>query len=149
VLANFVIQVKQAGLDPKTKIIASPNAGTNIFTEIGGKAVEGTYYETNYLAASDTSENKKFVAAYKKKTGNETDSQAANGYGGMMVLAEALKIAGPNADRDKVRQALGQVHDVPSVYGTGRYSIDKDRFPDFQNIVVQIADGKPMVVPLD
>ena len=84
--------------------------------------MEGTYYETNYLAASDTAENKKFVAAYKKKTGNETDSQAANGYGGMMVLAEALKIAGPNADRDKVRQGLGQVHDVPSVYGTGRYS---------------------------
>jgi branched-chain amino acid transport system substrate-binding protein len=149
VLANFVIQVKQAGLDPKTRIIASPNAGTNIFTEIGGKAVEGTYYETNYLAASDTPENKKFVAAYKKKTGNETDSQAANGYGGMMVLAEALKIAGPNADRDKVRLALGQVHDVPSVYGTGRYSIDKNRLPDFQNIVVQIVDGKPKVVPLD
>jgi hypothetical protein len=66
-----------------------------------------------------------------------------------MVLAEALKIAGPGADRDQVRQALGQVHDVPSVFGTGRYSIDKDRLPDFQNIMVQIVDGKPKVVPLD
>jgi branched-chain amino acid transport system substrate-binding protein len=147
--ANFLIQIKQAGLDPKTKIIASPNAGTVVFTEIGGKAVEGTYYETNYLAASETPENKKFVATYKKKTGNETDSQAANGYAGMMVLAEALKIAGANADRDKVRLALGQVRDVPSVYGTGRYSIDQNRLPDFQNVMVQIADGKPKVVPLD
>lgn len=149
VQANFLIQVKQAGLDPKTKIIASPNAGSTAFTDMGGKAVEGVYYETNYLADSETPENKKFVAAYKKKTGNDTDSQSANGYGGMMVLAEALKIAGPNADRDKVRQALGQVHDVPSVYGTGRYSMDKNRLPDFQNIMVQIKDGQPKVVPLD
>ena len=149
VQANFLIQVKQAGLDPKTKIIASPNAATTVFIEIGGKAVEGTYYEANYLAASETPENKKFVAAYKKHTGNEPDSQAANGYVAMMVLARRSRSPGPNADRDKVRQALGQVHDVPSVYGTGRYSIDKDRLPDFQNIMVQIVDGKPKVVPLD
>ena len=149
VQANFLIQVKQAGLDPKTKIIASPNAATTVFIEIGGKAVDGTYYEANYVTASETPENKKFVAAYKKHTGNEPDSQAANGYMATMVLAQALKIAGPNADRDRVRQALGQVRDVPSVYGTGRYSIDNNRLPDFENFMVQIVDGKPQVVPLD
>ena len=149
VQANFLIQAKQAGLDPNTKIIASPNAATTVFIEIGGKAVEGTYYEANYVTASETPQNKKFVAAYKTHTGNEPDSQAANGYVAMMVLAQAFKIAGPNADRDKVRQALGQVHDIPSVYGTGTYSIDKDRLPDFQNIMVQIVDGKPKVVPMD
>jgi ABC-type branched-subunit amino acid transport system substrate-binding protein len=111
--------------------------------------VEGTYYEANYVTASETPENKKFVAVYKKHTGNEPDNQSANGYVAMLVLAEALKIAGPNADRDKVRQALGQVHDIPSVYGTGRYSIDKDRLPDFQNFMVQIVDGRPKVVSLD
>jgi len=149
VQANFLIQVKQAGLDPKTKILASANAATAVFTQVGGKAVEGTYYEANYVTGSDTPENKKFVAAYKKHTGNDPDSQSANGYVAMMVLAHALKIAGPNADRDKVRQALGQVHDIPSVYGTGRYSIDKDRLPDFQNIMVQVVDGKQKVIPLD
>ena len=149
VQANFLIQLKQAGLDPKTTIIASPNANTTVFTEIGGKAVEGTYYEVNYLPDSQTPENKRFVEDYKKRTGNAPDGQAANGYEVVMVLAEALKIAGPGADRDKVRQALGQVHDMPSVFGTGRYSIDKDRLPDFQNIMVQIVDGKPKPVPLD
>lgn len=149
VQANFLIQLRQAGLDPKTKVIASPNANTPVFVEIGGKAVDGVYYESTYLTDSQTPQNKTFVEAYKKRAGTDPDGQAAYGYAAMMILAEALKLAGPGADRDKVREALDRVHDVPSVLGTGTYSLDKDRLPEFKDIMVQIVDGKPKVVPLD
>ena len=52
-------------------------------------------------------------------------------------------------DRDKIRIALGQVKNHASVMGVGGYSIGANRTPEYANIMVQIADGKEVLVPLE
>jgi branched-chain amino acid transport system substrate-binding protein len=147
--ANFIIQVRQAGLDPAVKLLASPQANTPLFVEIGGKAVDGVYYPTPYMDTLATPENKAFAEAYRKRAKAVPDGPAAYAYAGMMILAEAIKLAGPGADRDKIREALGHVHDIPSVMGTGRFSFDSNRLPEYENVMLQVVDGKTVVVPLD
>jgi len=89
------------------------------------------------------------VDAYRSRMGGDPDPLAAMGYNGMMLIANAIRNAGPGADRDKVRMAVGNLHDVPSVIGTGRYSFDKDRLPKFSNAMVQLVKGNEVIVPLD
>jgi len=148
-VANIVIQVKQAGLDPKVKIFSSPNVASPLFIKVGGAAVDGVYYPTWYVVGRETPENKLFVDAYRSRMGGDPDPLAAMGYNGMMLIANAIRNAGPGADRDKVRMAVGNLHDVPSVIGTGRYSFDKDRLPKFSNAMVQLVKGNEVIVPLD
>lgn len=148
-VANLVIQARQAGLDPKVKIISSPNVATPQFVKVGGAAVDGVYYPTFYVASQATPENKLFVEAYRKQMGADPDSFAAMGYNGVMLVAAAIRTAGPGADRDHVRAALGDLHDVPSIMGTGLYSFGKDRLPRYTNVMVQIVSGKEQIVPLN
>ena len=48
--ANFIIQARQQGIDPATKFLGVPNFGSDQFTLIGGKAVEGAVYVADYYA---------------------------------------------------------------------------------------------------
>lgn len=148
-IANIVIQLKQAGLDPKVRILASPNAASPQLVKVGGEAVNGIFYPTPYVASQSTPENKRFVDSYRSRMGSDPDSLAAIAYNGMMMLATAIKAAGAGADRDRIRVELGRLHDVPSVIGTGRYSFGKDRLPEYSNVMLQLVGGKEVIVPLD
>ena len=155
IIANVIIQAKQAGLDPKVKILASPNAGSPQFVKVGGDAVNGVYYPTAYLASVDTAENKRFVSSYRSRMGSDPDFLAAMSYNATMMMAEAIKVATPSGnrdkireDRDKIRTALSNLRGVPSVMGAGRYSF-KDRAGEFANVMVQLTAGKEVVVPLE
>lgn len=148
-IANIIIQAKQAGLDPRVKIICSSNAATPQFVKVGGAAVDGVYYTTYYFVGQGTPENTRFVELYRKQVGSDPDAFAAMGYNGMMLLATAIRNAGPGLDRDKVRAALASLRDVPSVMGTGRFSFGSDQLPRYTDVVVQLAGGKEQIVPLD
>ena len=156
VIANVVIQVKQAGLDPKVKILASPNASSPQFVKVGGDAVNGVYYPTAYLASVDTPENKRFVASYRSRMNNtDPDLLAAMAYTATMMMAEAIKVGAPSGDRaklredrEKIRNALSNLRGVPSVMGAGRYSF-KDRTGEYANVMVQLTAGKEVAVPIE
>ena len=156
VVANVIIQVKQAGFDPKIKILSSPNASSPQFVKVGGEAVNGVYYPTAYLSSTDTAENKSFVIAYRARmNGSDPDLLAAMSYNATMMVAEAIKIAAPSGDkaklkedREKIRNALSNLRGVPAVMGTGKYSF-KDRAGDYPNVMVQLVGGKEVVVPVE
>ena len=148
VLANLAIQLRQSGLDPKVKILYSPNADSPLLTKIGGAAVNDTFFPTPFFAGSDGAENKRFVEDYRKRTGNTPDLLAALAYNSVMIVANAIRLAGPNADREKVREALGKLQNIPTVLGTGSFSIGPDRMPVYIQMMMHIVDGKPVNVPL-
>ena len=155
VVANVIIQVKQAGLDPKIKILSSPNASSPQFVKVGGDAVNGVYYPTAYLASTETAENKGFVTAYRARMNGDPDLLAAMAYNATMMVAEAIKVAAPSGDkaklredREKIRNALSNLRSVPAVMGTGKYSF-KERAGDYPNVMVQLVAGKEVVVPVE
>jgi branched-chain amino acid transport system substrate-binding protein len=140
--ANVVIQARQAGLDPKTKIIGVGNLASPAYGRTGGKAVWGTYYSSDYFAGLPTPENRAFVAAYEAKMKTAPDVFAAGAYAAAMMAARAVKDAGPHPDRAKIRAALGEIKDLPTVLGNGTMSVDAAHVTSYDLAMLQLVNGK-------
>jgi len=141
--ANLAIQARQAGMPATVQLVGSDQLGAQSYAKIGGGAVKGTVYPTFYFAESTKAPNPEFVAAYKKKFNAEPDQYAAIGYTAMMIGAQAIKSAGVNADRDKIRAALAGVKDVPTVLGVGTFSFDADRNPSYGTLMMSVDGDRP------
>lgn len=145
--ANIILQLRQAGLDPKVKIIGHNSLASPQFLQRGGKAVEGVTLMADWAPGGTNEMGRAFVAAFKSKHNSEPDNFAAVGYGGMRIAAAALKAAGPNPSRESVREALSKVKDVPVVVGKGSYSVDAERRPHSGMNVLVVKDGKFVLAP--
>lgn len=143
--ANLVVQARQAGLPAGTVIVGNQNMSSEKYTSIGGQAVEGTYIQADFSTFTELPAGKEFIRKYRERYGTAPDSWAAVGYSMMRIVAHAIKAAGPNPTRERLRAALAATKDVPVLIGSGKFSLDKDRVPHFGAVVLQIRDGK--VVP--
>ncbi|MBC7705150.1 MAG: ABC transporter substrate-binding protein [Rhodoferax sp.] len=145
--ANIVIQLRQAGLDPKVRIMGHNALASPQFAERGGKAVEGVYLIGDWVPGGADDLGRAFAAAYKAKYNTEADNWAAVGYGGMRVAAAVLKAAGPNPTREAVRVAMGKAKDIKVVVGQGTYSVDAERVPRVGMNVLVLQNGKFVLAP--
>ncbi len=141
VAANLIIQIRQAGLDPKVKIIGPSTFGSLGFIKAGGKAVEGTYVVADYSPNNTTAANVAFVKAYQAKYKAVPDNWAGMGYALGTVAVQAVRNAGPAPDRTKIRDALAKLNKVPVVLGTGTWSVDDKRNPSYGGVLLQVKDG--------
>ncbi len=142
VAANVILQAKQAGLPDSTVLLGDPNHTSAVYTKIGGAAVEGTVAAAWFEPDGINDFARAFVRNYTQRYGLAPDAFAADGYTTMMVLAHAIRKAGPNPTRDGVRQALAETRDVPGVLGNGLYSLAADRSPDYNSVVLKLKNGK-------
>jgi branched-chain amino acid transport system substrate-binding protein len=144
--ANLAIQLKQAGLPPTTRLIGQTGLSSPQLVQIGGAAVEGIVFNSDWTPGGSTPAARAFAAAYKAKTGKDADNWAALGYSYMQVVAHAVRAASPNPTREKIRDALTRTKDVPVVVGTGRYSYE-NRIPVYGSVFLQVKDGKFVPAP--
>jgi len=144
--ANLAIQLKQAGLPASVRILGQTGLSSPQLVSIGGAAVEGLVFNSDWTPGGNTPVGKAFAEAYKAKTGKDADNWAALGYSYMNVVAHAIKAASPNPTREKIRDALTKTKDVPVVVGTGKYSYI-DRIPNYGSIFLMVKDGKFVVAP--
>lgn len=141
VAANLIIQIRQAGLDPKVKFIGPSTFGSLGFIKAGGKAVEGTYVVADYSPNNTSAPNVAFVKAYQAKYKAVPDNWAGMGYALGTVAVQAVRNAGPTPDRTKIRDALAKLNNVPVVLGNGTWSVDDKRNPTYGGVLLQIKDG--------
>ena len=107
---------------------------------IGGAAVEGTYYSTNYSPENKSPAVSGFVERFRKRWNNEVpDAMAALGYDAAMVLADAIKRAG-TTDSAKLRDALAATKNLPGV--TGDTTLDAQRNASKAAVVIAVKDGQ-------
>lgn len=144
--ANLIIQLKQAGLPNGTKLIGQTGLSSPQLITIGGAAVEGVIFNSDWVPGGSTAAGRAFAEAFKAKTGKEADSFAALGYSYVQVVLAAIKAASPNPTREKIRDALTKTKDVPVVVGTGKYSY-VDRYPTYGSAFLQVKDGKFVLAP--
>ena len=112
--------------------------------ELGGKAVEGTYYSTHYSAESPAPEVRAFIKKFQARYDGATpDAVAALGYDAMMLLADAITRAG-TTEGPRVRDALATTKDFPGI--TGRTTIDADRNTSKPAIILTVKDGRVQFV---
>ena len=107
--------------------------------EIGGPAMEGTYFSTHYSPDNPSPEVQDFNTHYRARWHELPDAWAALGYDSALVLADAIARAGGTAPA-KIRDALAVTKDFPAV--TGRITMDAHRNPSKAAVILTIKDGK-------
>ena len=107
--------------------------------EIGGEAVDGTYFSNHYSVDDPSPAVRAFVEAYRTRYGAEPDSIAASSYDATRMLADAITRAGSTEGR-RIRDALASTRDFPGV--TGTITMDADRNPIKPAVVLKVEDGR-------
>lgn len=142
VVANLGVQFRQAGVAPRVRYLGPPVMGSLNYIKIGGKAVEGTYLVADYSPSNPAPANQAFVKAYTARFGTVPDNWAAVGYTLAQLGLQAIKNAGPNPDRAKVRAELAKLRNVPVIIGSGSFSLDENRNPSYGATVLTVKNGK-------
>jgi len=142
--AVFANNLKNIGF--KAPLLASRGMMFDVYTRLGGAAVEGT------IAPGSIDYTKKeaqdFIQKYHSKDSAAGGVDfAALGYDAMNVLAEALKQAGPNPDRQQVRDAIQGIKGFKPVTGYADAEItfapDRHEGGNIENSVLQVVkNGK-------
>lgn len=107
--------------------------------ELGGRAVEGSYFINHYFPDDPSPVVKRFLAAYKKKYGTVPDASAGLGYDAAMVVASAIGRATALTPK-AVRDAIAATKGYEGV--TGTITIDRDRNAQKGGVIVSIQGGK-------
>jgi branched-chain amino acid transport system substrate-binding protein len=102
--------------------------------EIGGKALNGSFYANHYFYGDPDPNVRNFVQRYKDRYGTTPDALAALGYDAMKVLADAMKRAG-KIEGPAIRDAIAATKDFAGV--TGKITLGPDRNPIGKKIVIQ------------
>jgi branched-chain amino acid transport system substrate-binding protein len=107
--------------------------------EIGGPAVEGSYFSNHYSVDDPSPAVRRFVVAYNKRYGADPDSIAALSYDAVRLLADAIRRAG-STEGKRVRDALADTKDFEGV--TGRITMDADRNPIKPAVILKVEGGR-------
>ena len=107
--------------------------------ELGGKALNGSYFSDHSTNQDPNPKLQKFIADYKAAYGEPPDALAALGYDAMRVAADAFARAKSGSGPD-VRDAIASTKDFDGV--TGKITLDKDRNAVKPAVVLELQDGK-------
>jgi branched-chain amino acid transport system substrate-binding protein len=107
--------------------------------EIGGSAVEGTYYSTHYSPEDPSPVIQNFVKKYRARFNDTPDAMAALGHDSALVLMDAVKRAG-TTEGPKLRDAIAATKDLEGV--TGRTTMDAKRDASKPAVIVTIKNGQ-------
>ncbi|WP_299487314.1 urea ABC transporter substrate-binding protein [Acaryochloris sp. IP29b_bin.137] len=114
--AAFFKQMKSEGLGPDKYPILSVSVAEEEIRQIGKDLLVGHYAAWNYFQSVDTPANKKWVADFKKKYGDDrvTNDPMEAAYIMVYLWKQAVEKAGTADDLEKVRQAaIGETFDAP------------------------------------
>ncbi len=108
--------------------------------EIGGEAVEGTYYSTHYSSEDRSPSVQGFVERFKRRwNGDAPDAMAALGHDAVLVLADGLRRAG-GTEGPKLRDALAATRNVSGA--TGQTTLDAQRNATKSAVVITVKQGR-------
>jgi branched-chain amino acid transport system substrate-binding protein len=136
--ALICIQARSLGLD--IPIIGGDGWEAPQLIELGGKAVEGTYYSTYFSAENDAPEVRAFVQRYRARwNGEAPEGVSALGYDAMYLIAAAMERAG-TTDGAKLRDAIAATKNFPGV--TGKTTIDAKRNSSKAAVMLVVKNGR-------
>jgi len=107
--------------------------------EIGGAALNGSYFANHYSVDDPSPAVQRFVGDYRARYKAVPDALAALGYDAARILADAMRRAGSTAG-EKVRDALAATKDFPGV--TGKITLNADRNPIKPAVMLRIENGR-------
>lgn len=134
----IVRQARQLGID--VPLFGGDGWEAPELLQIGGDALEGTYYSTHYSPENQDPAIQKFVKDFKQKNNGEVpDAMAALGYDSVMVLVDAIKRAGAT-EGARLRDAIAATKDFPCL--TGKTTLDAERNATKSAVIITVKGGK-------
>ncbi len=132
-------QARELGID--VPLLGGDGWDSSKLYEIGGEALQGSYFSNHYSLDDPAPRIQKFIASYKEHFEEETvpDAMSALGYDAAYIAADAIRRAG-SLDGAKIRDALGRTKGYEGV--TGAITIDGDRNAVKPAVVLKVEDGK-------
>ncbi len=134
-------QARELGIT--AKLMGGDGWDSEKLFELGGAAIEGSYFSNHYSPDDPNPQIQKFIADYKAAFGSVPDSLAALGYDAAKVAVDAIKRA-PSFDRAAIRDAIAQTKSFPGV--TGNITLDDKRNATKPAVVLEVGKGKTKYV---
>lgn len=107
--------------------------------EIGGKALEGSFFSNHYSDEDQTPMVQEFIKNYKASYGTIPDGLAAMGYDAMKILADSMNRA-PTLSSADIRNAIAATKDYQAV--TGIISINEKRDAVKSAVVLKVTNNQ-------
>ncbi|HEX8821261.1 MAG TPA: ABC transporter substrate-binding protein [Archangium sp.] len=111
--------------------------------ELGGEAIEGSYYSNHYSVDNPDARVQGFIAKYKAAYGGVPDSVAALAYDAAWLAINAMKRA-PDLSGASIRDAIASTKNFPGVAGT--INLDENRDAVKQAVILKVEGGKTKFV---
>ena len=129
-------QARQLGLD--VPLLGGDGWDSPRLGEIGGAALDNSYFSTHYSPDEPNPAIQKFVSDYRARFDETPDAMAALGYDAAKVLFDAIRRAG-STDGAAIRDALAQTQGFEGV--TGNITIDANRNAVKPAVVLKVEGG--------
>ena len=134
-------QARELGL--KVPLLGGDGWESEKLFELGGSAINGSYFSNHYSSDDPTPRVQNFIKNYEQKFGSKPDSLAALGYDAAMVAIEAIKRTG-SVDGAKLKDAIAQTKDHPGIAGS--ITLDANRNAVKPAVILQVKDDKAVYV---
>lgn len=143
-IPGFYTEVGQIAIQARDLGITAPLVGGDgwdspVVIEIGGKAIEGSYFSDHYFVGDTRPVVQKFVAEYEKRHGKKPEATAALGYDALHIWANAARRAN-SIDKKLVRDQIAATKDYEGVSGT--ITMGADRNPIKPVAMIKIENGQ-------
>jgi branched-chain amino acid transport system substrate-binding protein len=132
-------QARELGIPKKVPLLGGDGWRSEKLFELGGAAVDGSYFSDHYSPDNPSPNVQKFIAEYKAVYGSVPDSLAGLGYDSAQVAIAAMRKA-PDLSQAAIRDAIAQIKDFPGVAGT--ISLDENRNAVKPAVVLEVEGGK-------
>ncbi|MBI4716739.1 MAG: ABC transporter substrate-binding protein [Planctomycetes bacterium] len=136
-VGNIVQTARKAGFEGPC--VGGDGWDADTLYQIGGKALDNTYFTNHYTPDDPNPKVQAFIAKYKSRHGAVPDAMAILGYDAAMVVFDAIQRAGAT-EGPKIRDALAATKDFVGLSGT--ITIDAERNAKKNIVVVGIKDAK-------
>ncbi len=134
-------QARELGL--KVPLLGGDGWESEKLFELGGSAINGSYFSNHYSSDDPTPRVQNFIKSYEQKYGGKPDSLGALGYDAAMVAIEAIKRTG-SVDGAKLKEAIAQTKDHPGIAGS--ITLDANRNAVKPAVILQVKDDKAVYV---
>ena len=132
-------QARELGIPTKVPLLGGDGWQSAKLFELGGRAIDGSYFSDHYSPDNPSPTVQKFIAEYKAAYGTVPDSLAGLGYDAARVAIAAMKKA-PDLSGPAIRDAIALTKDFPGV--TGSISLDENRNAVKPAVVLEVVEGK-------
>ena len=136
-VGQIAIQARDLGLN--VPLVGGDGWDSPTVIQIGGKAIEGSYFSDHYFVGDSRPVVQKFVAEYNKRHGKNPEATAALGYDALHIFANAARRAN-SLDRKAIRDQIATTANYEGVAGT--ITMGPDRNPIKPVAMIKIEGGK-------